>query len=83
MYNRTQCVQCGTVDDRSLEYFSDEAKPYLLLQVCKGCHTYIKLIDLRKEGFAVPEYEDIASVAYDLWAEGKGFMKFCKNPLGY
>lgn len=83
MYNRTQCVQCGTADDRSLDYFSDEKKPYLLLQVCRECHTYIKLIDLRKEGFAVPEYEDIASVSYDLWAEEMGFAKFCKNPLGY
>ena len=38
---------------------------------------------MRKEGLAVPDLEDIASVSLDLWAQEKGYVKFERNLLGF
>ncbi len=53
------------------------------VQVCGECNHYIKLIDLRKDGFAVPDLDDLASVSLDLWAGERGYIKVEKNLLGF
>lgn len=82
LYNRTKCVRCGNDEDDSLEYYYDERERYALLQVCKKCNTYIKIIDMRIDGLAVPQFDDIATLYLDLWAKEKSFIKFEKSIIG-
>ena len=82
LYNRTKCVRCGNVDDEHFEYFYDQESRYIQLQVCKKCNTYMKLIDLRVDGLAVPHIDDVATLSLDLWAREKGFERYERNILG-
>ncbi|WP_243694511.1 formate dehydrogenase accessory protein FdhE [Aquifex aeolicus] len=83
LYVRTKCVNCGNVEDDSLDYFISSELDYIEIQTCKKCNSYIKIIDLRKDGLAVPDLEDIASVSLDLWAQEQGFIKVERNFMGY
>ncbi|RLJ71107.1 Tat proofreading chaperone FdhE [Hydrogenivirga caldilitoris] len=83
LYIRTKCVECGNNEDDKLDYFVSQDVSYIELQACTQCHRYIKLVDMRKDGLAVPDLEDIASVSLDLWAEGEGYTKVEKNLLGF
>ncbi|HIQ30909.1 MAG TPA: formate dehydrogenase accessory protein FdhE [Aquifex aeolicus] len=82
VYVRTKCVKCGNVEDNTMDYFISEDIDYVSLQVCQKCKHYIKVVDMRRDGFAVPELEDIATVSLDLWAGEKGLTKFERNILG-
>ncbi|ADO45325.1 formate dehydrogenase accessory protein [Hydrogenobacter thermophilus TK-6] len=82
LYNRTQCVRCGNNEDNTLEYYYDQGESYAILQVCKKCDTYMKVIDMRKDGLAVPHLDDIATLSLDLWAKERGFLKFERNIIG-
>ncbi|NPA41035.1 MAG: formate dehydrogenase accessory protein FdhE [Aquificae bacterium] len=82
LYNRTRCASCGNDDDSYLSYFIAQEAGYIEIQTCSLCNKYIKVVDLRKDGLAVPHLEDIASVSLDLWAKEKGFEKVERNLLG-
>ena len=82
VYNRAKCVKCGNTEDEELHYFYDEGRRAVQLQACDRCGTYIKVIDLRIDGLAVPILEDIASVSLDLWAREMGYKKFERNVFG-
>ena len=46
------------------------------------CRTYLKAIDLRTNGLAVPVVDELASVELDLWASEQGMAKLQQNVLG-
>ena len=52
------------------------------LEACDHCRTYIKSIDLTKNGLAVPVVDELASVPLDIWAEEHGYTKLQPNLLG-
>ncbi len=83
LYTRTTCAVCGNNDDNKLHYFVTQEIKHIEVQVCGECNHYIKLIDLRKDGFAVPDLDDLASVSLDLWAGERGYIKVEKNLLGF
>ncbi len=83
LYIRTKCVECGNSEDDKLNYFVNDEINYVELQTCSLCNRYIKIVDLRKDGFAVPDLEDIATVSLDLWAEREGYVKVERNLLGF
>ena len=83
VYVRTMCVNCGNNEDDKIDYFVEKDIDYIHLQVCRRCEHYIKVVDLRKDGLAVPDLEDIATVTLDLWASERGYMKIEKNLFGY
>jgi len=82
LYYRTKCPKCGNVEDEAFEYFYDQENRYTQIQVCKKCNTYLKVIDLRIDGLAVPHIDDIATISLDLWAKEQGFEKYERNILG-
>lgn len=82
LYNRNRCVKCGNEDDNLIDYYCDESNRAVQLQACNSCKHYIKLVDLRTDGLAVPEVEDVASVVLDLWAKDRGFLRFERNIFG-
>ena len=83
IYVRTKCVNCGNVEDDKMDYFVEKSMEYIQVQVCQKCKHYIKIVDLRKDGLAVPDLEDVASVALDLWAEERDYTKIEKNLFGF
>ena len=59
-----------------------ESWPHIRLEECGSCRTYIKGIDLRENGLAVPIADELASVELDLWAAEQGLSKLRTNLLG-
>ena len=59
-----------------------ESWPQVRLEECGSCRTYIKAVDLREAGLAVPVVDELASVEFDLWAVEQGLSKRQKNLLG-
>ena len=52
------------------------------IEECTSCRYYIKSVDLRKNGNAVPDVDDVGSVELDLWAQERGLLKIQRNVLG-
>jgi FdhE protein len=55
---------------------------HIRVEACDTCRAYLKSVDLTKDGFAVPEVDEIATVALNLWAEDRGYTKIETNVLG-
>ena len=74
-YLRLVCAGCGEQRFESLPVFTAEQFPHVRIEACDTCRTYLKTIDLTKDGRAVPIVDDIASVSLDLWARDRGYTR--------
>ena len=74
--------QCREEQADQLQYHETEAWPHVRIEECQACHTYIKAVDLRINGLAVPLVDELASVELDLWAREQEMVKLQKNVLG-
>lgn len=81
-FPRLACPGCDERDTEKLLCHEVESRPHLRIEECQACRCYLKTVDLRRDGTAVPLVEDIASVELDIWAEEKGLRKICPNLLG-
>ncbi len=81
-FRRLLCPHCGEEDKEKLPIYTAEQFPYIRVEACDSCHTYMKAIDLTKNGLAVPEVDELASVALDLWAHENGYTKLQVNLFG-
>ena len=59
-----------------------ESVPHVRLDECLSCRRYIKTVDLRRRGDAVPIVDELATVELDLWAKEKGLLKVQANVFG-
>jgi formate dehydrogenase accessory protein FdhE len=82
IFTRSVCPSCGENDPTKLAFHENEATPYLRIEECTSCKAYIKSVDLRRDGFAVPLVDDLASVELDLWSEERDLWKISRNLLG-
>ena len=80
--NRIVCAACGEKNPDRLPAFSTEAHPEARVEACETCHKYVKSIDLTTDARRLPEVDDVASVALDLWAHEKGFSRIEPGPAG-
>ena len=81
-YVRVRCASCGEERSDALPIFTaDAALPHARIDGCDTCQTYLKTIDLTKNGLAVPLVDDLASVALDLWARERGYCRLRANLL--
>lgn len=78
-FNRVRCPACGTEDKDALPLYTAEQFPHVRVEACDACHTYLKCIDLTRNGLAVPEVDEIATVALDVWAAENGYTKVQAN----
>ncbi len=82
LFQRLQCPYCGTQDQDSLSYLSDEEGVYRVY-LCDECHSYLKAVDLRKKaGEITPRAERAETLDLDRQARLRGY----KSPgacLGY
>lgn len=82
MFPRTRCPACGEERADKRPHHVSESWPHIRVEECGSCRTYIKAVDLREVGLAVPVVDELASVDLDLWAVEQGLSKLQKNLLG-
>jgi FdhE protein len=81
-FPRVRCPSCGETDAGKLVLHEAESVPGLRLAECQSCQGYLKEVDLRREGHAIPVVEDLATPELDLWAGERGLWKICRNLVG-
>jgi FdhE protein len=81
-YRRIVCPGCGQEDHAKLPVYTSDAFPHIRVECCDSCRTYIKSIDLSKNGLAIPLVDELAAVPLDLWAQEHGYTKLRPNLLG-
>ena len=81
-FPRTRCPACGEERAEKRPHHVSESWPHIRLEECGSCRTYIKAIDLRETGLAVPPVDELASVELDVWAVEQGLTKVRTNLLG-
>jgi FdhE protein len=81
-FRRLLCPNCGEEDKDKLPIYTAEEFPYVRVEACDTCHVYVKAIDLTKNGLAVPEVDELATPALDLWASEHGYAKLQANLFG-
>jgi FdhE protein len=80
-YLRVICPRCREQRFDALPVFTAEQFAHVRLAACDSCRTYLKTIDLTKDGLAIPIVDDIASVSLDLWARDQGYVRLRPNLL--
>lgn len=81
-FRRSTCAGCGEANPAKLVYHLSESIRHVRVEECKVCGGYLKSVDLRKDGTAVPLVDDIASVELDLWSGEQGLRKIQCNVVG-
>jgi len=49
---------------------------------CDTCKTYIKSVDLSRNGLAAPIVDEIAAAPLDIWVQQRGYSKLQLNLMG-
>ena len=75
LFGRILCPACLEEDPRKLPVFRDERQPAVRIEACETCRRYIKSLDLSEDARPIPEVDDLASLAMDLWAAGEGWTR--------
>ena len=81
-FRRIVCPGCGEENDRNLAVFTASDFDHIRVECCDTCRTYLKSVDLTKDGHAEPIVDELASAPLDLWARDRGFAKLESNILG-
>lgn len=81
-FRRIVCAECGQEDQAKLPIYTADQFPHMRVECCDACHTYIKSVDLTKNGLADPLIDELASVPLDLWGQEHGYAKLHPNLLG-
>ncbi|HTA69068.1 MAG TPA: formate dehydrogenase accessory protein FdhE [Bryobacteraceae bacterium] len=82
LYRRVVCPSCGEENKDKLPIYVATELDYVRVDACDSCQTYLKAVDLTKNGHAVPVVDEIATVALNIWAEEHGYSKLEPNLLG-
>jgi FdhE protein len=78
-FRRMLCPQCGEESHQKLPVYTSNEFPHIRVEACDTCKHYLKAIDLTVDGRAVPEVDELAAVALDLWAAEHGYVKIAPN----
>jgi FdhE protein len=81
-FKRVACPNCGEENKDRLPIYIAKGIDYVRVDACETCRTYIKSIDLTKNGHAVPVVDEIATISLNLWAEENNYQKFGPNLFG-
>jgi FdhE protein len=81
-YRRIVCPNCGEENKDQLPVYLSEGLDYVRVDACDVCKTYIKAVDLTKNGHAVPVVDELATATLTLWAEENGYARIETNILG-
>ena len=81
-FRRVLCPNCAEENKERLPVFIAQEFDYVRVDACDTCHTYIKSIDLSKNGNAVPVVDELATVSLNLWAQEHNYKKAQPNLFG-
>lgn len=81
-FPRMTCPNCREVTAENLVRHENDMMPHVTVDECTSCARYVKSIDMRQNGRAVPLVDEIATVELDLWAAERGLKKIRANLLG-
>ena len=81
-FRRLTCPHCGETEADKLPVHTAESIAHVRVDACTTCSRYIKTVDLRKDGTAVPLVDELAAVELDIWAQEQGLTKLQANVLG-
>jgi FdhE protein len=80
LFQRLQCPYCGSQDQKSLSFFTDDTEQYRLY-VCEQCKSYLKAVDLRKtENEVLLPLERLNTLDLDSQAKTYGYHP-CQRPI--
>lgn len=74
-FNRILCPSCFEEDPARLPSFQSAVHPGVRLETCETCRRYVKSLDLSQDARPLPEVDDLASLAMDLWAIEQGYTR--------
>jgi formate dehydrogenase maturation protein FdhE len=72
---RIRCPCCEEEDPNKLPSFQAQTHPAVRIEACESCRRYVKSLDLTLDARAIPEVDDLVSLAMDLWAAREGFTR--------
>jgi FdhE protein len=75
LFERIRCPACFEENPHKLPSFHDEKHANVRIEACETCRRYVKSIDLSEDARPIPEVDDLASIAMDLWAVDQGFTR--------
>lgn len=81
-FRRILCPQCGEEDKEKLPVYIAQEFEHVRVEACDSCLSYIKAVDLTRNGRAVPVVDEIATVPLNIWAEEHGYAKIAPNAVG-
>lgn len=81
-FRRVVCPACGEEEIGKLPVYIAEEFEYVRVESCDTCKTFLKTIDLTKNGRANPQVDELATIPLTLWAQEKGYTKLEVNLLG-
>jgi len=81
-FRRILCPNCGEEDKEKLPVYIAAQFEHVRVEACDTCKTYLKAIDLTKNGLADPVVDEIATVPLNIWAEEHDYVKLETNILG-
>jgi len=81
-FRRLLCPNCAEENKDRLPVFVAQEFDYVRVDACDTCRTYIKSIDLSKNGKAVPVVDELATVSLNLWAQENNYKKVQPNLFG-
>lgn len=81
-YRRIVCPSCGEEDVHKLAVYTAKEIAHVRVEACDSCGSYLKTVDLTKDGHAVPVVDDLATTPLDLWASENGYTRLQTSLLG-
>ncbi len=81
-FRRVLCPSCGQENKDQLPIYTASDFPHVRVEACDTCKTYIKSVDLTRDGLAIPVVDELATVALTVWASEHGYTKLEPNLLG-
>lgn len=81
-FRRLLCPNCAEESEPKLPVYTAQEFPHVRIEACDSCRTYIKSVDLTKNGLAVPIVDELATISLNLWADERGYAKLQLNLLG-
>jgi formate dehydrogenase maturation protein FdhE len=78
-FPRALCPGCGEERPDALCVYTPEQFEHVRVDACDTCKTYIKTVDLTKNGLAIPVVDEIATLPLTLWAHENGYSKLQPN----
>jgi FdhE protein len=81
-YRRIVCPACSEEDVTKLAIYTAKEFNHVRVEACDSCRSYLKTVDLTKDGHAVPVVDELETIPLDLWAAERGYQKLQTNLLG-